>query len=556
LAQVPAVRLPCDGFVVSDITVDPQPPSLGELGTRRSRIFEFVSRTVSGLHVTSKPGMIRRYLLLNVGEPCSELRRAESERILRAQPFLADASVLTEFDGSGGVRVHVITQDEFSVIVAGGARTSNPFVTRVKAGDGNLMGEGVYGNVEWRDGGFYRDTYAGKFTDYQLLGRPYQITIEGGRRQLGQDWASEARYPFFSDIQRAAWRVSGGESEGYFSFLRPGGEPAALSLERSYADIGGIIRIGRPTRLSLFGASLSREREIPGSDPVVVSDSGLFADTSTALMNRYTVHRTARINALWGVRNVTFLPVRGFDALTAAQDLRQGFQLGVLAGRSMSVLGSTDDDIFVAADLYAGWANPTTYIAFQVIGEGRQNYNENHWDGIIGSGRGAAYVKPWPSHTVVASFEYSAGWNQRTPFQLDFGATDGGVRGYRASKVGGTQRGVIRVEERWSWRSFGRAADVGFALFGDAGKMWAGDVPFGVDTPIRYGVGVSLLSAVPARSRRTFRVDVAMPIGSDPDAGFEVRFTTSDFTRIFWREPRDVQRSRERFVPASLFNWP
>lgn len=552
LSAQPALNTgPCDGLVVSDVTVDAQPPDLSGF-TRRWRALEFLN----GLHDSSDPDMIRRFLILEVGDQCTELRRAESERILRAQPFLADATVLAVPDGTGGVRLQVITVDEFSIIGAAGAANDAPYVKRLKVGDGNFLGEGVYAAVEWRDGIFYRDNFGGKFTDYQLFGRPYQVTIEGAREELGDRWASEASHPFLTDLQRAAWRVSGGESRGYFSFLRENAPNAALEYRRSYADVGGIIRIGEPGRLSLFGASLSRERELPGGSPVAITDSGLYADTTTTLIGRYSGNRTARINALWGVRNVRFVRVEGFDALRAPQDLRRGFQLGVLAGRSLSVLGSTDDDIFVAADLYAGWSHRNTFIGLQFLGEGRQNYDENHWDGILGSGRVASYLKHAPDHTLITTFEYSGGWRHRTPFQLRLGDALGGVRGYGDSRVVGHQRGVVRIEERWSWRSMGRMADVGWALYGDAGKMWAGDVPFGVDTPIRYGVGVGLLAALPARSRRLWRLDLAVPITHDEHAGWEIRLTSSDLTRVFWREPQDVARSRERFVPANIFSWP
>ncbi len=542
---------PCDGLVVSDVSIDTRPPDLSGF-TKRWRALNVINQ----LHVTSKPSMIRRFLLLQLGERCSEIRRAESERVLRAQPFLSDATVITVPDGAGGVRLHVITIDEFSVLGAAGARNSSPFVSRLKVGDGNTMGEGVLVSAEWKDGQFYRDTYAGRFIDYQLFGRPYQLMIEGARRPLGEEWGMQATHPFLTDLQRTAWRISGGESNNYFRFIRERVDGPALQLRRNYADIGGIVRIGEPGRLSLFGASLSRERELPEGDPVLITNNGLVPDTSVALLGRYAIHRTARLNALWGVRNIRFVRVSGFDALTATQDLRRGFQLGLLAGRSLSVLGSTDDDIFVAADLYAGWSHRNTFLGLQFLGEGRQNYDENQWDGILGSGRAASYIKYAPGHTLITSFEYSGGWEHRTPYQLHFGDLDGGVRGYRDSRVTGAQRGVIRAEERWSWRSMGRTADLGFALFGDAGKMWAGDVPFGIDTPVRYGVGVGLLAHLPARSRRLWRIDVAYPLSADEHAGWELRLSSSNLTRIFWKEPRDVARSRERFVPSSIFNWP
>ena len=500
--------------------------------------------------------MIRRFLIHEIGQPCTELRRAEAERILRAQPFLADATVEAIADSGGTTRLHVITVDEISLLGAVSVSSGSPYVTRFKLGDGNILGAGMLASAEWRDGLFYRDAWIARVVDFQLFGRPYQISGEVAREHLGEEWSTEAMHPFFTDLQRAAWRLSAGATTGFFSFPRQGADDASIGFDRAYADVGAIIRLGVPGRLSLFGASLSRERETTAQSPVIITDTGVIADTSTVLIGRYVGHRTARINALWGVRSLGFRRRVGFDALNAAQDIRHGFQLGVLAGRSLAVLGSTDDDIFVAADLYSGWTSGPVFVGLQLRGEGRENYNENRWDGIVVSGRAAAYLLTSSRHTIITSVEYGGGWRHRSPFALALGEPDGGVRGYEGSEVIGAQRGIARMESRWNVATIGRAADVGLSLFGDAGRMYAGDVPFGVDTPLRYGIGIGILAAVPARSRRIWRLEIGYPLSSDPDASLDIRLSSSDLTRVFWREPRDVARSRERFVPASLFNWP
>ena len=58
----------------------------------------------------------------------------------------------------------------------------------------------------------------------------------------------------------------------------------ALRLARNYFDVGGIVRIGPPGRLSLFGASISGDDERPAHDPVLVTNNGFAPDTSTALL--------------------------------------------------------------------------------------------------------------------------------------------------------------------------------------------------------------------------------------------------------------------------------
>jgi hypothetical protein len=115
---------------------------------------------------------------------------------------------------------------------------------------------------------------------------------------------------------------------------------------------------------------------------------------------------------------------------------------------------------------------------------------------------------------------------------------------------------IFRLEDRYRFGHFRQLAALAGAGFIDAGKLWAGDVPYGVTTGVKFSAGISLLAAFPPNSRRTWRMDLAMPLNDRKDAKFEVRFTTTDFTRIFWKEPDDVQAARERSVPNSVYNWP
>lgn len=541
----------CDGLTVTDIVVNARPP----YGSSLMRRIPMLGRLVPSLHVTTRPALVRRYVLLDEGLPCTELRRSESERLLRAQPFIADARVVA-VPVEGGVRIEVETIDELSLIVGGGVQQHSPVVNSVKLGEGNLLGRGLYISGEWRDGGYYRDEFAARFADYQLFGRPYHAEALAGRTERGSRWYTALSHPFFTDIQRTAWRVAGGAQGDYVGFRREQGDLPSLRADRRFADIGGLIRIGVPGRLSLFGASLTHEYEVAGELPVIISDSGLIADTTSELFSRYGRHTSARINALWGVRNLSFLRVTGFDALSGVQDMRRGFQLGTLLGRSLSVIGSDDDDIFLSTDLYAANGTPNVYFAVQMRAEGRQNYDFNHWDGIFASGRAAGYLRLADRHMLMPSFEWGMGWRSRVPFQLSLADQDGGVRGYAGSRAGGAQRGVFRLEERWNIGRPRRLADVGLAVFADAGKLWAGDAPFGVDTRVKYGAGAALLVAVPPRSKRLWRLEVALPLSADEHASWELRLTSRDATRLFWREPRDMQRAREASIPSSVFTWP
>ena len=550
--DTPATRGACDGRVVSDIVIRTQGPSFGGIFARSG----FVSAVVSGAHVTTSPDVVSRFLLLERGKPCTSTLRADSERILRGQPFLAGASVATADDGRGGVRVEVVTIDEISLVASASASQNSPYITAARLGSSNVRGLGIYAAGEWRDGDFYRDSWRGSATDYQLLGRPLQLAVDVERRHLGGAWSSELRHPFLTDVQRIAWRAAIGQSRDYFPFNRPGEEEPSVPLTRKFADVGAVLRIGEPGRLSLFGLSFSREESIPLPGIVTITDSGLVPAPNPMLAARYVPRRAARLNFLWGVRNVGFKRVEGFDALTGEQDVRTGFQLGALLGRSLSVLGTYDDDILVSTDIYAGVGTARSFAAIQLLGEGRQTYDDNRWDDILSSGRAAWYFKTHARHTSIASGEWSGGWRQRSPFQLTLGEPRGGMRGYSHADLPGGRRAIARLEQRWVLGNIRGNADAGAALTFEAGRVWAGDAPFGATTPVKYTVGTSVLAALPPGSKRLWRVDLMLPLNRGDGARLELRLRIEDRTRTFWREPRDIERSRERSLPQRIFQWP
>jgi hypothetical protein len=543
---------PCDGRIVSDIVIRTQGPSFGGVFARSG----LMSALVSGVHVTTSPELVRRFLLLEKDKPCTSTLRDDSERILRGQPFLAGASVTTSDDGRGGVRVEVVTIDEISLVASGALTQKSPYLSALRLGSSNVEGMGIYAAGEWRDGEFYRDAWRATAADYQLFGRPIQLELDAARRRLGSEWSSELRHPFLTDVQRIAWRAAFGSSRDYFPFARTGDARPSVPLTRSFGDVGVVLRVGEPGRLSLFGASMSREESVPSTDIVVVTDSGLVPEPGTILTDRYTPRRAARLNFLWGVRNVRFKRVEGFDALTGEQDVRTGFQLGTLFGRGLSVLGTHDDDILVSTDIYAGIGTARSFAAIQLLGEGRQSYDDNRWDDILTSGRAAWYFKPHPQHTTIVSGEWSGGWRQRAPFQLRLGEPRGGMRGYSRAELPGGRRAITRLEERWVLGNVRGNADAGVAFLAEAGRMWAGDVPFGETTPVKYAVGTSVLAALPPGSKRLWRLDLMMPLNREGGARLELRLRTEDRTRTFWREPRDVERSRERSLAQRIFQWP
>jgi hypothetical protein len=376
------------------------------------------------------------------------------------------------------------------------------------------------------------------------------------RRELGNEWSSEVISPFLTDLQRLGWRVSAGGSDEYVRFLRgPDLDAPALQVQRDWVDAGVLARVGPPGRLGLLGAQLSFESTEPAASPVVVTDSGVINDTTTALINHYPMARSVRLNALFGFRRIRFLRVVGFDALTAPQDFRTGVQLGATLGTSLGMSsGAASGERYLGADLYAGVGGPGMVAAVEAVVEGR--LMEDEWRDVLSHGRAAWLVRPHPRHLVSAEVIWSRAHATRVPTQLALGERWGGLRGYDGARIGGGSRVVGRLEERWRVGAFGGSAGAAVSLFTDVGAVNAGDVPLGRNSGVRQSVGMGLLLAVPARSQRLWRVDVAMPLQRGDGAGLEVRLTSDDRTRAFWRVPNDIARARERVLPQSVFRWP
>src|SRR5262249_3754174 len=76
-------------------------------------------RLANHLHITTRPSVIRRFLLFREGDPYDPEQLAQTERNLRALPFIKPASVVAAPAHDGVVDVEVITQDGWTTEIGG-----------------------------------------------------------------------------------------------------------------------------------------------------------------------------------------------------------------------------------------------------------------------------------------------------------------------------------------------------------------------------------------------------------------------------------------------------
>lgn len=567
----------CQGRLITAIDLHPQPPRL-VIPSHDPRV-EWLVRHLNALHATTRRGVIRRFLAFQVGDICTEQRRLESERLIRAQPFIERVRIVAVRDGPNGVRLDVLTVDAISGDLGLGVEGRSPLVDLLNLGNGNLLGSAVRVDGQWSYAQGYRDQWSGQVTDYQFLGHPWVANVSADLAHVGQLLDAYVEHPYFTNLQRIAWRIAGGNDQNYIQFVRPGGVYPALDFQRSYANAGALFRLGSPSRfestgptdvavrysqLTLVGAAISHESDGIGGRPLDLTGAGPVPDTtvgSPPFGGRYPAHNVRRINGLAGFRSLRYLTVRGFDALLGEEDVPIGVQASGVAGHSIPWFGgSGDQDTFVSSriDVAGGSSESVVQGGFQA--EARRDVRTDEWDGLIASGHAAWYLKPTLSQTLIVTADAALGKRVLVPFELTLSDPQGGVEGYAGAQEAGGSRVVARAEYRHLFRMpiawLRSGAAWGLAGFVTSGRVWAGDVPFGMTSPIVAGTGIGLLVGVPRESRQLWRVDLAAPLVPQPHSGLEFRVSTSTAVRLWWTEPQDVSRSREQTVTPDLFSYP
>ncbi len=536
--------------------------------------FDWAYVLANRLHFRTDEAVIRRELLFREGDCYDPLLAEETERLLRSLPFLSRVDVYGIPQGDGTYHVVVDTQDEWSTELGVNVRVGGGTDFRgVDAREGNLMGTGQSVRLFYQERRIAPE-WGGSFFTPQLAGTRWDLRLEGGRTRAGTSAGADVVYPFVGEVGRwfAAERFH--RRDEYFDFVLPprSGKPEThvlLPVRNEALDLAVASRIGPPGNLTLLGGGFSfRDVGYPGgtgavqleqgasTGPVQPGDSALVAP----VWSRIREVQDIRAFILFGQRNIWWAKRRGLDSPRGVEDVRLGAEAQLSLGRSLPAI-ENEDDLFGTLSLYTGMELGPILTLTRIRAEGRRNldaaYGDSEWEDLYVQSEALSYWKPTGPeghHTLFGRAALLGGWHTRTPFQLTLGG-DGGVRGYDDSQFPGARRLNLTLEDRvlFGW-PFQDVLDLGGTIFVDAGKMWAGDVPFGADSGWRASFGAGLRGAFPPGSRTTYRLDIALP--ADAPSLRRARFLLSigeffGFTVPF-TDPQ-LARSRADAVFADVF---
>jgi hypothetical protein len=502
---------------------------------------DWLYRTANSLHFRTRAGFVASELLFEEGDCLDLFVLAESERILRNYPFLAEVDVYAVPQADGTAHVVVDTEDEWTTQISiAGSFEDGLHLRSLGVLEENLFGRGVFVSASLRRQDERREL-GGEIRTPRLLGTRWDARMKYGTTREGLFREGGLAYPFVGEVGRIAAQAVWSDREDLFGYLIGQGAESEAPVHllipfRSEITSGAVaVRLGRPGNLTMFGFGVVRnERHFP--EPYAkaeVAQDSKFDDATPAppelvdeVIGQLTGRTTDRLVFMFGQRNVQFVRRAGLDALRGAQDVRVGFEAAVTLGRSASVLGGLDeagsDDLYTRLHLFGGAERGPWVLASAATVESRKVSEEEAagapWRDTLGKFDAFAYWQPEfaPAHTVLARASGAGGWHTDGPFQLTLGGATG-VRGYRPSRLPGAIRSVVTVEDRIAvdW-PLTEVMDFGFSVFADAGRMWGGSVPFGVDTGWRSAIGAGIRLGFPEGSRSVIRLDIASAI----DGGF------------------------------------
>jgi hypothetical protein len=489
-----------------------EPLRIGRITVRSVNVFSpeeaargWLYRAANAVHFETRESVIRKFLLFREGDPYDSTRLEETERNLRALPFLKAASVLPGPKHDGFVDVEVTTQD---------AWTTQPGISYGKKG-------GV-------------TTYSFSFEEKDLLGTGRSAQVLYGKDVdrinrfvaykdpyfFGPYWNADFLYSANSDGTEEAVRIG----RPFFSFVSPWA--ADLLLTHLLQD-DKVFENGEES--ARFRQS-HREFQVRYGRAITASDERARRLTAgfELLKDEFEHAPNRSADLLPDNRNFRYLFLRYEDVSndfiklnyvnrdSRIEDFNLGRSFAATIAVSPSALGLERTTEFVQVQGDEGWRlSQSSFLQAHVAFHTRLD------DGVQNAILSAtvSYVRKFNTplfQTLVSHLQFDEGWNldRETQFFAD-GAN--GLRGYRLHSFEGDKRLVWNLEHRlFTGREVLQLASFGAAVFFDAGAATPRGQPLKL-SEFKSDVGVGLRIAISrASTNNILRVDAAYPLNPDP----------------------------------------
>ncbi len=482
-----------------------------------SRVLQLGYRITNALHIMTRKRVVERELLFGVGDTLDILNLQETERNLRAYPFINEAEVTPYTDEYGGTIVHVRTSDNFSLspgtIFEGGGGSTQYGVILTET---NFLGLGkrIAGQYIRETGTVKSTTWAFEYKDHRFFGSRWFFHVYVEDFTSGSQITTVMEYPFYRLSSRNAAGWSFDYADGYrlmYGTTSAGHGNVVAELPRRIraGNVWYAHRWGhRERRTKLTSAVTLYDYAYSGTARTISDTRYLVADSDTARTSRRGVQLAASIGreAFTGFHTKRFL-----DDFLVVEDVETGWEYGATGG--VGIPDRPTQKLYGVAGAYTSYAevfgaSGDHIVAAEAVGSVHladdQGTGRRAWSNLVTDTWVHWYWQGLPIQTIATSLNWYAGWRTYDPFQITLGG-DTGLRGYAMNQFAGTRRLLLNVEDRIApgWRIFTFA--IGLVAFADAGYVWKADErmnPADLHADVGFGVRVGNTRASTSRISR------------------------------------------------------
>lgn len=474
-------RLPA-GLVIASVVIDARNVFETEVPPENKLLYRAANRA----HIRTRDYVIERELLFAVGDRFNPLLIEETERNLRALPFLRRAEVSAVVNKKGTVDVTVRTFDSWTLEVVAGYKRAGG-VTNIKGGfaENNILGQGKAASAVYsRDGDSVSRAFS--YKDRQFLRRQrLQFSVAAQSAQGSRAYSIAVDRPFYASIARAAYG-------GSFTY----GETRLAAATRRSGEAG-----------VSWGVALATSTERTRRVTLGASTRRAVSDGPARDVEQLTF---LKLGGEW--QELDFMTARRIQAFTRDEDFNLGFGVfpSVAWAPRSAALGTREAQVLPRVDAAKGFAW-STHLLLLKSGYRSKYSNGNNGDRVA-SFEGSYFARSFPHQTLALHAALDLGWQLGPDGQLSLGELNG-LRGYGLSRFTGSRRFLYNLEDRIFVRDdLFRLLDVGAAAFYDSGYAWPEGASINL-ADLRSSVGVGLRVA-PSRSgsNSPVRIDLAFPV--------------------------------------------
>ena len=463
-------------------------------------------RFANGVHATTRPSVIQQQLLFEPGDQFSIRELEESERILRSNRYIQDATIEPVLTGNGVVDINVYTTDVWTLIPRVSiSRSGGENNTGVGIKEMNLLGTGMRVEALYKSD-VDRDSKIITVADHHLGDSWYSLRALYADNSDGHAYVLDIGLPFYALDSTAAHS---------FSFLN-------IEQIDSLYDRGDVVAQYR-SQTNSYGVSKGwsgglkdgwTKRYTTG----LAYDEHRFTtvEDSAAAMSIMPEDRTLAYPFV-GIELVQdrFEKAENHDQINRTEDRYLGTRFGARLGAARTSFGSDRDAWLINAGAQTGFGDSqksslilASNFATRLEDAGPQNLT------LDVSAR--YYRRQSDKRLFYASLSGIYGHNLDIDNQLLLGG-DNGLRGYPLRYQTGNKIALLTLEQRFftDWYPF-RLFRVGGAVFFDAGRAWGDSKVSDRDNELLKDAGFGLrIGNTRSGQGRMTHIDLAFPLDGD-----------------------------------------